>query len=566
MRLNNEKGIALVMTLFFVFILVMLQGIFVLNVVNETRMARVEREQAKTFYVASGGAQAAIEQLDVLINTNLKDTISASSPSGVISYAQGKVSSGDGIGWLVYAVRDNNVPQLTQNGEEATYLMNGSIGGNIFSYNIVFSEKGDPASAGTDAWDFPYGYRIEATATNGSTTSKIVMSGDFTVRVQRDNFAKFALFTNRQQLPNGTNVWFTDKTNFAGPVHTNDRFNFAFNPSGTFQDAVSQYQQTARFYNGNNPVLLNANNNGSTDVPVFGGAFTRNASQITLSSSTQESSMLTQVKGSNNYGSNGIYLPNTSGALTGGIYVRGDASISMSVNAQDKAVYTISQGGSTRVVTVDPTTNQTSVFNPSNSSTTTYAGKPNGQDGAGTIIYVDGDISALSGTVQKDTEVTVASHDDITITNNIRYANYNAASGTPGTSGYVPPTAEGYDNLLGIVSWNGDVRVGNSAPNNVDIHGTVMAENGIFSVNDYDDQGVGPRGTATLLGGAISDNYGAFGQFNSSNGNQVSGYGRNFVYDERMLQGKSPPYFPTLNTFIAFTNDLTDKLVWQEGE
>jgi hypothetical protein len=33
-----------------------------------------------------------------------------------------------------------------------------------------------------------------------------------------------------------------------------------------------------------------------------------------------------------------------------------------------------------------------------------------------------------------------------------------------------------------------------------------------------------------------------------------------------MALGEAPPYFPTLNTFIAFTNDITDKLVWQEGE
>jgi hypothetical protein len=65
-----------------------------------------------------------------------------------------------------------------------------------------------------------------------------------------------------------------------------------------------------------------------------------------------------------------------------------------------------------------------------------------------------------------------------------------------------------------------------------------------------------------MLGGTITDKYGAFGQMDQS-GNPIHGYGRNFVYDERMLQGKSPPYYPTLTTFIAFTNDISDKLVWQ---
>ena len=53
--------------------------------------------------------------------------------------------------------------------------------------------------------------------------------------------------------------------------------------------------------------------------------------------------------------------------------------------------------------------------------------------------------------------------------------------------------------------------------------------------------------------------------FNGTTGDLVHGYGRNFVYDSRMQLGSAPPYFPSLNTFTAFTNELTDKLTWQEG-
>jgi hypothetical protein len=563
--LNNHRGIALVFTLFFVVIFFIFQGIMVLNVIHQTRMAAIEREQAQTFYVAQGGANAAIEELDVLINNYLQTTISNASPSGVINYAQSKVNSGDGVGWLVYAVRNNNNPVLSQNGEEASYSANSSLGGTNYTYSIVFTEKNDPAASGVDAWDFPYSYRIQSTATRGSINTKVAVSGDFTVRVQRDNFAKFSLFTNRQQMPNGTNVWFTDKTNFAGPVHTNDRFNFALNPSGTFEQTISQEEQTARFYNSGNSVLLNNDHNGNLDVPVFHDSFERDADQITLNSATEETDMVSQVKGNNNYANNGIYLPTQGSSLTGGIYVKGDSTVALSVNGQNKAVYTITQGSATRVITVDHVGEQTTVTDPSTGSSTTYTGKPDGADDVGTLIFVDGNITSLAGTVQPDTELTVASHSDIVITNNVRYTNYTAATGTPGQSGYVPPSADGYTNLLGLVSWGGDVRVGTAAPNNVQIHGTIMAENGIFAVDNYDDSGVGPRGTATLLGGAITDDYGAFGQFNGSTGAQTSGYGRNFIYDGRMQAGKAPPYFPSLDTFIAFTNDITDKLVWQEG-
>lgn len=568
MRIQNNRGVALVFTMFFVVIMLVLEGIFIFNVVHESQMSRSEREQAKVSYAAHGGAQAAIEQLETLINTNLQTTISSASPSGVITYAQGQVNSGDGLGWLVYAVRSNNIALLTQNGEEASYSGNGSLGGTNYSYSITFTEKNDPSAVGTDAWDFPFSYRIDTTANLGTTSNKIVLSGDFTVRLQRDNFAKFALFTNNQQMPNGTNVWFTNKTNFAGPLHTNDRYNIALNPSGIFEEIVSQYQQTARFYNSGSNVLLNSDHNGTTDVPTFKAGFNRNVPQVSFTAVTTEQSMISQVIPNNTYGSNGVYLPTTGTTLSGGIYVQGDGAIALSVNGQGNAVYTITQGATTKTITVDRTNNQTSVLNSSNGSTTTYTGKPEGSDGAGTIIFVNGNISSLSGTVQQDTEVTIASHNDIVINNHLKYSQYTPAVNSPGQSGYVPPNATGYSNLLGLVSWGGSVRIGTSAPNNVEIHGTVMAmgTTSIFTVDNYSDQGAGPRGIATLLGGAISNNYGAFGLYNGSTGAQLAGYGRNFIYDSRMQQGKAPPYFPSLNTFIAFTNDITDKIVWQEGE
>ena len=84
-------------------------------------------------------------------------------------------------------------------------------------------------------------------------------------------------------------------------------------------------------------------------------------------------------------------------------------------------------------------------------------------------------------------------------------------------------------------------------------------------MDDYCDMGEVPHGTVILLGGAITQFYGAFGLFNGSTGEQLSGYGRNFVYDERMTTGTAPPYFPSMRTFIEYTNDLSDKLVWQVG-
>ncbi len=563
--MKNKKGVTFVGTLLFTVLLLGMSAVFLLRAVNEANLAKSEREETGAFYAAQGGGQAALNQMDTLINTYLQNTIVSTNPSVVISNANSKVSSGDGIGWLVSNVKYNNAAVLTQNDEQAEYTQNAALGNANYTYKIIMTEKSDPTTVGTNAWDFLYSYRIESKGSLGGAGKEIYISGDFTVRVQKDNFAKYALFTNVHTMQSGTYVWFTDKTNFAGPVHTNDRLSFAKNPSGTFYSTVTQVQQTARFYNNGSPILLNANNNSTIDVPTFYSGFTRNASSITLSSPTTQQDVIDQAKGGQTFSSNGIYVPNNGTTLSGGIYVKGDGNISLSV-VGGNPVYTVSQGSATKKVTVNYSTSQTTVEDVSAGSSQTYSSLPDGIDNAGTIIHVDGNISSVSGTVQSATELTISSSNDIVISNHLRYSSYTPGSGTPGTSGYVPPNADGTTNLLGLVSWGGNVRVGTSAPNNVEVHGSILAQNGVFQVDNYNDQSVGSRGTATLLGGVISNNYGAFGLFNGTTGQQIAGYGRNFVYDGRFQQGKAPPYFPSLSTFIAFTNDITDQLVWQEDK
>jgi hypothetical protein len=90
-----------------------------------------------------------------------------------------------------------------------------------------------------------------------------------------------------------------------------------------------------------------------------------------------------------------------------------------------------------------------------------------------------------------------------------------------------------------------------------------MAPHGIFTVDNYDSGS--PRGIVNLLGGAITDYYGAFGTFSGIN--QLSGYGRNFVFDTRMLGGTAPPYFPFMPFFMSGIEPpqvLDNKLDWQD--
>ncbi len=568
MRLTNNKGIALVISLLCVIVLLTLSSVFVLRTITEKKTADQQARLTQAFYVTEGGAQAGLDQLKTLINENLKDTVTAANPQVLGNKANSYVTSGDGVGFLIEFVKKQGVAQLTLNGTQAIYNVAATtLGNGNYTVTIIITEKSNPVTVGVDQWDFPYYYRIQATGTVGSTPRKAVLSGDFTVRVQKDNFAKFALFTDHHKLPSGTTVWFTNKTNFAGPVHTNELLSFAFNPSGTFDGAVTQQNTKARFFNNGSSILLDADNNAPKDVPVFNAGFTRGVAQIVLESSVQKADLYLQARGGDSTTPpNGIYVANDGTALTGGIFVRGNATLTMSVDGSDNAIYTVTEGSTTKVITVDKVSNQTTV-NTVGSGAVTYQGQPDGLDDLGTIIYVDGTVNSFQGTVQKDTEVTLSSENDIVIGSDVKYADYTPAVGLPGTTGYVPPSATGKTNLLGLISWGGNVRIGTMAPNNVNLHGIVMARGtqGVFTVDNYNNTTVGPRGTATLLGGVITQFYGAFGLFNSSTGQQLSGYGRNFVYDDRAATGKSPPYFPTMKTFTAFTNDITDKIVWQEG-
>jgi len=564
---RNKRGISLVIAFLVIVVLLILGSVFILRSVGESYAARKEKNSIQAFFLGEAGANVGLNKIDILINTNMMDTVNATNPNVLVKKLTkppaGYVVSGDGIGFVIEFTTEGGEELFVRSGDSAIHTTESpvALGNGTYEYTITVTENGDPYEVTTDIWDFPYNFAIAGTGDVQATQRTVLLSGDFTVRVQRDNFARYALFTDHHRLESGTPVWFTDKTHFYGPIHTNERCSFALNPSGTFDGLVAQHNTKARFYNEGSPILLDADSNPPDDVPTFNAGFNRGEDEVNLESSVQKQDLIDQAWGSG-APQPGITVPNDGANLTAGIYVGGDCTIDMGVDVSGNATYTITQGATTNIITVDYDNTQTTV-EVIGGSTNTYNGLPDGVDDIGNIIYVDGEVSSFGGTVQRQSQVTVSSENDIIIQNNILYEEYTPAVGNPGDADYVPPNAEGTTNLLGILSWGGDVRIGTSAPDDLDIYGTVMARGGVFTVDNYFS--APPRGTATLLGGAITQFYGAFGMFNGSTGQQISGYGRNFIYDGRMGTGESPPYFPSMRTFIAFTNDITDRINRQEG-
>lgn len=555
----QNKGVVLVVSLVFMVILLTLTAAYFSGLIAEKKAMESERFILQALSFAEAGADHGLAEMRKRVREDLKTDIETTAKTVVAVKLANFFADQNPLGLL------EEYCQFTVSGSQATFIvtplsLNTGIQGS-YSATIKVTPQTlpqNPTRPTNDNYRFFYNYSLSSNANItawGIQKNIALVGGSFMIDVHLDNFAKYALFTSQHMTTSGGTVWFTANTSFNGPVATNTRFSFANNPSGHFTEEVTQLQSSARFYNNGSPLLLNADYNSTKDVPIFDKGFQRGSALINLPSSVTQNDLKTQaLGGTSEPGSSGIYVPNDGISVTGGIYIRGnpglssdDAVISMSIDAQGNPAYGIGQGAAVKTITVDYQNNQTKVQ--SGSTTNTYQGIPDGVGNEGVIFYVNDTIKSLSGTVQKDSNLTVSSEKNIMITNNIVYEKDPTISGN-----------ENYANLLGVISWGGNVRIGTSAPNNVVVNGVIMAPTGVFTVDNY-NSGL-PRGTATLLGGAITQFYGAFGTFSGST--PVSGYGRNFVYDSRMLQGIAPPYFPYIGAFTSSDDGgLDNKLTWQ---
>jgi hypothetical protein len=459
---------------------------------------------------------------------------------------------------------------------------------------------------GTNDYELFYTYTVTSDGQlSPRFKRRVVLSGNFSVHLFVQTFALYALFTDVQNTPTNNPIWFTNNTSFNGPVHTNGEFRFAFFP--TFTGKVESVNAKAWYNNGGNPLELSNNENVNSgtrvDAPLVPpdpnpqaatpAAFTRGVPTIPLptspfnqqgvavgrnpadSSAVTTSQITSAIPELNGSGSvpNGVYVPvvdangncRSDGGeqMAGGVYVQGNVDTMTLGVSGNTAVYTLTQGPHTTTVTVDRTNNQTTVNSnnwtapPSGGScpgaapgpaSRTFTGVPKGWQGPGnpnaSMIFVNGTVNGLSGTLQQNEQTTIAASGTITITGNIQYQ-------TPPNP--ADPTSNP-TNVLGIYSAGGDIVVGPSAPNNLIIQAVLMAGNSgnsyNSSVNVANYNSGSPRGSVNLLGGLIEKYYGPFGTFNASTGTQQTGYGRAFTYDTRMGRGFTPPYFPTTGLFV----------------
>ncbi len=442
---------------------------------------------------------------------------------------------------------------------------------------------------------------LVAQGTIGKYKRNVVAQGEYRFTVGRQSFATYALFTNKHTTASGGDVWFTENTLFDGPVHTNQYFRFYHNPwfggevtsagcSNPSSSSCSQDRPGAEFY--------------SLGFKSYPG---QNPSYNTRRYGVQAPELTQGVNWTSPYVA---LPPNQdsqkTAAQNGGLYLGGDAS-KVKMWAADSSGAPLTQSGSSwsgpATYQYIQTCNQVAghyerqgrhwVWVPPSGGCTTYRydSSMNLQvdDGSGSwstysdpttgaqaapfngVVYVDGSIDRVTGpdrvgSNQSDpdtappaltsfAQVTLASANSMTVTGDLKYED-PPCTGELGRDSSGNVTTANCNNLnaqnvLGLYAQNGDVLIGNNnsdstlnAPENVRIDGVLMSATGVVGVQSYDSGSV--RGDVHLLGGVIENNYGAFGTFDPSTGQNATGYSRKFTYDQRMAQGLAPPYFPTV--------------------
>lgn len=452
---------------------------------------------------------------------------------------------------------------------------------------------GSPRTAGASntAQTYALPFVMVAQAEMGPYRRNVVLQGEYRFTVGRASFARWALFTHIHTLPNGTDVWFTERTLFDGPVHTNSHLRLYRRPwfGGEVTSAgctnpgdsscSGQTRAGAYFYgvNGGNLVLAtnmqpsasapSYTNTYGTHAPEFTAGVDWNAPFIPLPQNNQDQRSAAQ--------SGGLYFQRTITSLRlerkcienlTGLEVT--CALPLPVGVSKFQYITVTYCANNNC---NQTTTETYRYGPDlklyqrvtqGNTTTWQAVRRNNNDVYfNGVIFSDGEIQNLSGPSRTNAndpntagpalaefaQITVAANNTIQIIGDLKYEN-PPCSGTPtrNPNGTVNPAScdnLSAENVLGIFSQNGDVLIDQGAPRDLHIHGTLMSARGVVQVENYDS--IANKGNVYLIGGIIEKYYGAFGTFNAQTGQNSTGYGRAFTYDRRFLQGLAPPFFPT---------------------
>jgi hypothetical protein len=196
-RFNNNSGIALVFSLLVMTFLVAFSAIFLLRVASQRSLIQREKSLTNAYYLAEAGAQAGLVRLHNIINAYLLITINTDDGNKVNGEVNRFVALSDGLGLLGRYAVYMGVPQVkVENGYATHSGMPVLLNGGHYQYVIRIRQKGAPTAVTEGSWDFAYYFTIDSVGTSSGASRQMLASGDFTVRVQKGDFAKQIIFNS----------------------------------------------------------------------------------------------------------------------------------------------------------------------------------------------------------------------------------------------------------------------------------------------------------------------------------------------------------------------------------
>ena len=457
-------------------------------------------------------------------------------------------------------------------------------------------------------FQYAYTYTIDVLGqVQNSEQAEIRDTGNVTITVnisqpsavtKNQSFAAWGMFIDQSPICSGSTLV---NGTLTGPVFTNGSWNFNTG-SYIFTDSVGQQgaQAGASFSDGtcNQASTLPNNHSGQTVAPTFNNQFQMGQAHVTPPPNSF-SQMWAAVDGKgtgeadpsptgtdmNNANmknaagtlwppstsgqpSSGVYMPfvpvggtlpnGTTCAGThscvsgGGIYVKGNATVTMQASGTSNQIFTIVNNSQTTTVTVTlpsgPTTFQTG------GNTQTLTGVPSNFNvnppTEAAMVYVDGNITSIAGagsaSIQDTSAVTVTANGDMTVTGNITYktepvtttqnqivtgTSPACCNGTPADT-LIPGANNGQ--VLGLFTASGNVNLAvGSNGQNLEIDASVAAIGGAGTggmVNNGNS-----INTLNIVGGRIQSTI-----------QNIGATTRNVFFDRRFAQGNfAPPWFPS---------------------
>jgi Tfp pilus assembly protein PilX len=595
---KKDRGVALVTALLLLLLFTGMTVAMVLSSNSDMLINGYYRGYRGSFYAADSGLNIARQQMVNQLLAAGSGALSATAqpiPAGTESTVVSNINAAFGNSY-----QSLNSGKAAGSWPESFKL--DSSGTTLSAPTCTVIGGGGTCAAPTGAvtgYSYVYTYTLRAFGRSiGNQVATISDSGTIKINVTgtvggtTTSFAAYGMFIDQYPVCSAMLVPGT----ITGPVFTNGGWTFGTSGSYIFTDNVGSASSNFgyQFSNGcsqsSSPSLKKGNttiapqfqsgyNLGQPSVPLPQNDY--NQQRAVLDGKGASSSPVTKsdlnaalkdASGSpypNSGATSGVFLPYsinpTTGKATftgGGIYVQGDASVTLSTSGSSGQVYKVTQGSTVTTITVDPVANTTTMT--TGGTTVNISGVPQQLDpttGAvvrdATMLYVNGNITSLSGpgqgvpAISDDTALTITAAKNVTVTGDILYTTepvtktQNQIPGTPADT-LIPGSDHGQ--VLGIFTATGDIQLNNKQAN-----GNLEIDASVATISNGGTGGLVNTGSAintlTIVGGRIQNNI-----------KNINSTTRNVFFDRRFAQnGFAPPWYPS--TTLASTGPTVAQYV-----